>query len=42
MCCNGVSGLSIDVVVKEVGVSKFSVVYDCESKVGLLVVFMCY
>ena len=32
----GVSGLSIDALAKEVGISKSSVVYDCGSKAGLL------
>lgn len=35
----GVSGLSIDAVAKEVGISKSSVVYDCGSKAGLLTAF---
>lgn len=35
----GVSGLSIDAVAKEAGVSKSSVVYDCDSKAGLLAEF---
>lgn len=39
---NGVSGLSIDAVAKEAGVSKSSVVYDCESKAGLLAAFTRY
>ena len=30
----GVSGLSIDALAKEVGISKSSVVYDCGSKAG--------
>lgn len=38
----GVSGLSIDAVAKEAGVSKSSVVYDCESKAGLLAAFTRY
>lgn len=38
----GVSGLSIDAVAKEAGVSKSSVVYDCESKAGLLAGFTRY
>jgi AcrR family transcriptional regulator len=32
----GVSGLSIDAVAKEAGISKSSVVYDCGSKAALL------
>lgn len=39
---HGVSGLSIDAVAKEAGISKSSVVYDCESKAGLLVAFTRY
>mgnify|MGYP002715770027 CR=1 FL=1 len=35
----GVSGLSIDALAKEVGISKSSVVYDCGSKAGLLAAF---
>lgn len=35
----GVSGLSIDAVAKEAGVSKSSVVYDCDGKAGLLAAF---
>lgn len=35
----GVSGLSIDAVAREVGISKSSVVYDCGSKAGLLTAF---
>lgn len=36
---DGISGLSIDAVAREAGVSKSSVVYDCESKAGLLAAF---
>ncbi|HWL55918.1 MAG TPA: TetR family transcriptional regulator [Paracoccus sp. (in: a-proteobacteria)] len=36
---DGIGGLSIDAVAKEAGVSKSSVVYDCESKAGLLAAF---
>ncbi|MFT4012671.1 MAG: TetR/AcrR family transcriptional regulator [Paracoccus sp. (in: a-proteobacteria)] len=36
----GVSGLSLDAVAKEAGVSKSSVVYDCEGKAGLLAAFV--
>lgn len=36
---DGVSGLSIDALAKEVGISKSSVVYDCGSKAGLLAAF---
>ncbi|WP_100526176.1 TetR/AcrR family transcriptional regulator [Paracoccus aminovorans] len=36
---SGVAGLSIDAVAKEAGISKSSVVYDCESKAGLLAAF---
>jgi len=36
---DGISGLSIDAVAKEAGVSKSSVVYDCETKAGLLAAF---
>ncbi|MTE01538.1 TetR family transcriptional regulator [Paracoccus sp. YIM 132242] len=35
----GVSGLSIDAVAREVGISKSSVVYDCGSKAALLAAF---
>ncbi|MCZ0963357.1 TetR/AcrR family transcriptional regulator [Paracoccus benzoatiresistens] len=35
----GVSGLSIDAVAKEAGISKSSVVYDCGSKAALLTAF---
>lgn len=35
----GVSGLSIDAVAKEAGISKSSVVYDCGSKAALLAAF---
>ena len=35
----GVSGLSIDAVAREVGISKSSVVYDCGSKAALLTAF---
>lgn len=35
----GVSGLSIDAVAREAGISKSSVVYDCGSKAGLLSAF---
>lgn len=35
----GVSGLSIDAVAREVGISKSSVIYDCGSKAGLLTAF---
>jgi AcrR family transcriptional regulator len=38
----GVSGLSIDAVAREVGISKSSVVYDCGSKAGLLTAFTRY
>ncbi|GLK64206.1 MULTISPECIES: TetR/AcrR family transcriptional regulator [Paracoccus] len=36
----GAAGLSIDAVAKEAGISKSSVVYDCESKAGLLAAFI--
>ena len=36
---SGISGLSIDAVAKEAGISKSSVVYDCDSKAGLLAAF---
>lgn len=36
---SGLSGLSIDAVAKEAGISKSSVVYDCESKAGLMAAF---
>ncbi|WP_245155738.1 TetR/AcrR family transcriptional regulator [Paracoccus ravus] len=36
---DGIGGLSIDAVAKEAGVSKSSVVYDCETKAGLLAAF---
>lgn len=36
---DGVSGLSIDALAREVGISKSSVVYDCGSKAGLLAAF---
>jgi AcrR family transcriptional regulator len=35
----GIAGLSIDAVAKEAGISKSSVVYDYESKAGLLAAF---
>lgn len=38
----GVSGLSIDAVAKQAGVSKSSVVYDCAGKAGLLAAFTRY
>ncbi|MDF3856354.1 TetR/AcrR family transcriptional regulator [Paracoccus sp. P2] len=37
---SGITGLSIDAVAKEAGISKSSVVYDCESKAGLLAAFI--
>ncbi|WP_313353358.1 TetR/AcrR family transcriptional regulator [Paracoccus sp. (in: a-proteobacteria)] len=37
---SGIAGLSIDAVAKEAGISKSSVVYDCESKAGLLAAFI--
>lgn len=36
---DGIGGLSIDAVAKEAGVSKSSVVYDCETKAGLMANF---
>lgn len=36
---DGIAGLSIDAVAKEAGVSKSSVVYDCETKAGLMAAF---
>ncbi|MFG6084202.1 TetR/AcrR family transcriptional regulator [Paracoccus litorisediminis] len=39
---DGIGGLSIDAVAKEAGVSKSSVVYDCESKAGLMAAFTRY
>ncbi|WP_199257423.1 TetR/AcrR family transcriptional regulator [Paracoccus binzhouensis] len=35
----GIAGLSIDAVAREAGISKSSVVYDCDSKAGLLAAF---
>lgn len=37
---SGIAGLSIDAVAKEAGISKSSVVYDCDSKAGLLAAFI--
>ena len=37
---SGIAGLSIDAVAKEAGISKSSVIYDCESKAGLMAAFI--
>lgn len=37
---SGISGLSIDAVAKEAGISKSSVIYDCGSKASLLASFI--
>ena len=39
---SGIAGLSIDAVAKEAGISKSSVVYDCECKAGLMAAFTRY
>lgn len=36
---SGIAGLSIDAVAREAGISKSSVVYDCDSKAGLMAAF---